>query len=156
MNKNYKEKIIYKIFEWSLVVKGFNSFWEIILGYIIIFDRKVKILLLSSVMNELNERPNNFLASHLKHILEKTTPNMETYIGVYILIQGIIKIFLITGLIKRKLWVYPMAMYIFLAFVFYQSFRIIHSGSIFFLTLSILDVITILLINHEYKRLKVK
>jgi uncharacterized membrane protein len=156
MKPETEEKVIYSVFEWVLVLKIFNAVWETVLGSIILFDRRLKDTIFLAIENELHEHPDNFFASHIEHLFQNINHNTEILIGSYILAQGLLKILLIIGLLKKQLWAYPTTIYIFFAFVFYQIFRYNHTHSPVLVILTVLDIFTILLIEHEYKILKKK
>jgi uncharacterized membrane protein len=149
-----KEKYIYRIFEYSLLIKTINSVWGIILGLFILFDKHLKETVLYLAQKEITEDPNAFVAQYIQNFALHITHGTITFISVYLISQGIIKIFLIGGILKKKLWAYPVAMYAFLAFTFYQMYRFTHTHSLVLIALSIFDIVTIFLIQHEYKRAK--
>ena len=150
------EELIHRLFNGALWLKIFNSFWQIILGFIILFDRRLKDAIFFGLKQELGERPGNFFAAYLERELSLVNHVTEIYIGSYLLIQGLLKILLIMGLFKKKLWVYPVTEYIFFFFIFYQLYRfnLHHSHNPFLILLSTLDIITILLIDHEKNNIK--
>ena len=154
MNPKLKEKYIFWIFEYSLLLKILNSIWEIALGTFILLDRSLKDTILILTQNEIIEDPHSFFAPHIQHILLRFSHGTILFISIYLIGQGFIKIFLIVGILKKKLWMYPLAMYAFFGFVFYQIYRFSHTHAPLLIIFSIFDLITILLIQHEYKRLK--
>jgi uncharacterized membrane protein len=68
--------------------------------------------------------------------------------------HGVVKVGLVVGLLRRHLWAYPTAMVAFAVFLAYQIYRYLHTGSVWLLVLSILDVLVICLTAAEYKRLR--
>jgi uncharacterized membrane protein len=154
MKPKLKEKSIYIIFEYSLLLKTINSVWEIVLGLFIFFDTHLRNAIYILARNELAEEPNNFVAQYIQNFITHISHGTLVFISIYLIGQGVIKIFLILGIFKKKLWAYQLAIYSFLAFTFYQIFRYNHTHSTFLIILSIFDIVTIMLIQHEYKRVK--
>ena len=154
MKLNFKEKYIYWIFEYSLILKAINSVWEIALGAFILFDKSLKDTILLLAQNEIIEDPQSFIAPHIQHIIMRFSHGTVLFISTYLIGQGIIKIFLIAGILKKKLWMYPVAMYAFFGFVFYQIYRFNHTNAPLLIVFSLFDLLTIMLVQHEYKRMK--
>jgi len=151
-----KEKYLFGAFKLVLILKIFNSIWQIVLGILILFDKNLLGKVIGIASREILEGDHLFLARHAYDILVRITPGAALFIALYFLAQGFLKIFLVAGLWKRKLWIYPVSIGIFFAFICYEMYRYVHSPShpILMLILSCLDVVTILLIQHEYEVLK--
>jgi hypothetical protein len=65
--------------------------------------------------------------------------------------HGVVKLWLIIGLLRQKLWYYPLAAAVFGLFIVYQySF----TNSLWLLVLSAVDVAVIALTWHEYRYLR--
>ena len=154
MKSNLKEKYIFWIFEYSLLIKVINSIWEIGLGLLIFFDKDLKQTIDSFTQNQLARRPHNYLVRNTEHFVSNISGATMKYISIYLILQALVKIFLITGIMKKKLWAYHAAIYAFFLFILYQLYRYLHTHSPILIILSIFDVITILLIQHEYKRVR--
>jgi uncharacterized membrane protein len=151
-----KEKFLFGAFELVLILKIFNSIWQIILGFLIIFDKDLLGNVIGMASREILKGQHLFLAQHAYNILVRITPAAAIFIAIYFLAQGFLKIFLVTGLLKKILWVYPASIGVFFAFICYQMYKYVHSPShpLLMLVLSCLDVITIFLVQHEYEVLK--
>src|SRR5467141_3553803 len=67
---------------------------------------------------------------------------------------GVIKVFLVESLLRRRLWAYPTGIVFFALFIVYQMYRYYLHPSIEMLVLSILDLIVIVLTWLEYRQLK--
>lgn len=150
----FKEKYIYWVFEYSLIIKIVNSVWEILLGSFLLFDKHLRHAIYLFAQDEFSENPNNFVFHYIQNLITQVSHGTLVFISVYLISQAIIKIFLISGMALKKLWAYQAAMYAFIAFTFYQIYRFNHTHAIFLIILSSFDIITILLIEHEYKRAK--
>lgn len=154
MKSGLKEKYIYWIFEYSLLIKAINSVWETVLGIFLLTDSHFRNSVLLFAKNELGENPHNLIARYIQNFITHLSHGTIVFISTYLLGQGIIKILLIMGITKKQLWAYQTAMYAFFTFTFYQIYRFNHTHSILLIILSVFDIITILLIEHEYGRVK--
>ena len=72
----------------------------------------------------------------------------------YLLSHGVIKAVLIVGLLREKLWYYPVAIIVFVSFILYQLYRFNHTHSIWLLLITLLDIVVIWLTWHEYRYLQ--
>jgi len=65
--------------------------------------------------DELIEDPEGLMATTARYLLPYVSGSAEQFASWYLLSHGVIKIFLVIGLLRRKLWAYPTAM----AFLYY-------------------------------------
>jgi uncharacterized membrane protein len=68
--------------------------------------------------------------------------------------HGVVKLWLIIGLLRQKLWYYPLAAAVFGLFIVYQLYRYSFTNSLWLLVLSAVDVAVIALTWHEYRYLR--
>lgn len=146
------------IFTISLLLKGINGLMEIIGSLLIIFigpDKAQKLVGLIT-FHELNEDPLDFFANKFLNLAQAYTADLQIFGFLYLFSHGLIKIFLIIALLKRKMWAYPLAIIIFIAFVGYQIYRYTFTNSLGLILLSIFDIIVIVLTIREYRKIKIK
>ena len=74
---------------------------------------------------------------------------------MYLLRHGVVKTGLVTALLLRRRWAYPVAIFAFLLFLIYQLYRYSHANAPELLVLSVMDVVVIALTWFEYRRLRV-
>jgi uncharacterized membrane protein len=77
-----------------------------------------------------------------------------TFIAVYLLSRGLIKVALIAAMLKRMLWAYPAALVVIGLFVLYQLYQIAATHSWFIVLLTIFDLIVMYFIWREYEVLR--
>ena len=68
--------------------------------------------------------------------------------------MGLVKMGLVAGLLREKLWAYPVALAVLGLFFCYQMYRLAHTHSSGLGFFSLLDLIILVLIWREYKSLK--
>ncbi|TAL66524.1 MAG: DUF2127 domain-containing protein [Bacteroidetes bacterium] len=158
-----QEKKIHFVFVISLFLKGLFALTEIIGGiiaYVITFIGNifplqqslynfVKIL----VREELTEDPRDFVANQLLHLPQTLSVKTLDFTAFYLLSHGIIKFWLIVGLLRKRLWYYPTAIIVFGLFILYQVYRYSFTHSILLLLITAVDFLVIFLTWHEYKYL---
>ncbi len=102
--------------------------------------------------NELLEDPKDLVANMVLHAVKGLTANTRVFASVYLLVHGIVKVGLVIALWKRKLWAYPLAGVVLVLFTVYQLYLFSHSRSPFQLFLTAVDVLILLLLWSEYRR----
>lgn len=151
-----KSKTIHEYFELGLFLKGLNAIFEIIGGIIfsVLSLERINYIVYLFTQSELSEDPNDFIASHLVSFFKELPSSAQLYGSFYLISHGLIKLFLIYSLLKKKLWAYPLSIGVFVFFIIYQLFRYINTYSVMMLALSIFDTLVIFFIALEYKRIK--
>lgn len=148
-----KEKFLRRFFDLSVVLKGIEGAVEAASGLALFF---VSHATLASIVNfltreELLEDPRDTVANFLVHSFQALPSSAQFYGALYLLVHGAIKIGLIVGLLRNRLWAYPAALIIFTGFGIYQIYYIVADHSLFMTFLTILDAIVIFLTWHEYQ-----
>lgn len=101
---------------------------------------------------ELAEDPRDPVALFLRHSAEALdTGGSKRFAAAYLLAHGLIKLLLVAGLLRQKLWSYPASLWVLGAFVAYQLERYASTRSPWLLILTALDLIVIALVWHEWR-----
>ena len=146
-----QEKEIHTVFEVAIVLKGLNALLEIGLGVLLLFTNVVNDIVIALAQKEFIEDPNGFFARHL-NALAPLSPRAQLFGALYLLSHGIVKVFLMAGLWRNKLWAYPATITVLILFILYQLIRFLGTHSPWLIYLSIFDVVVVWLVWHEYKR----
>lgn len=143
-------------FEISLWAKGIIAVLEILGGLLAWFITRHFLVELATVAvrGELAEDPRDFIANYLLQSAENLSLSDQQFTSIYLLGHGVIKLYLIIGLLRRRLWYYPAGIIVFALFIAYQIYQYTISHSIWLLAVTALDVIVIGLTWHEYLYLK--
>jgi uncharacterized membrane protein len=153
-----KEKVLDKLFEVSIFLKGLEGILEIISGALLMYSvktHKLVTIVLNLTQHELSQDPTDFLANKLIEIVKNINPGIS-FGMVYLLIHGLIKIFLSIMLLKRKLWAYPLAIYIFFTLAILLLFKFFNGLAVEYLLLSFFDLLVGVLTIIDYKKIKNK
>ncbi|MBI5004134.1 DUF2127 domain-containing protein [Candidatus Kaiserbacteria bacterium] len=158
IKKLLEEKNIHLLFEISLIGKGIIALFEIIGGILVYFISQQFLLelVLAITQDELTEDPRDFISYNLLHSAQSLSIGSQHFLAFFLLSHGVIKMFLITGLIREKLSYYPSGMIVFLLFILYQLYRFNFTHSFWLLLITAMDVLIIGLIWHEYNYLRKK
>jgi uncharacterized membrane protein len=150
------EKVLHYIFEIGILLKGIGGIIEVVGGLLALLAIKIYLVdaALEITQEQVSQDPNDVITSFLLHISHDMSISTQYFIAFYLLSHGLVKVFLVVGLFKRKLWAYPVSIVIFVLFIIYQMYRYFQTDSVSMLVLTVLDVFLIWLTVHEYKYLK--
>lgn len=75
----------------------------------------------------------------------------KEFYAFYLLSHGLIKLLLVAGLLRGKLWSYPASLAALGAFMIYQVYRYSYTHSPGLLILTVFDAVVMVLIWHEWR-----
>ena len=150
------EHRLHLIFEVSLLLKGAFALFEIIGGICtyVIPQAFIRGIIATLTQRELAEDPRDFVANYLLHAAQHLSVGAQHFAALYLLSHGAIKLWLIVGLLRERLWYYPTALAIFGIFIVYQVYSFSFTHSAFLLLITAIDVVVIALTWHEYGYLR--
>ena len=102
---------------------------------------------------ELAEDPHDFLANYLRNSVEYFSVGSQHFTAFYLLGHGLIKLWLVIGLLRFRIWYYPTALIVFGLFIAYQAYRFDHTHSFTLLAVTVVDLIVMGLTWYEYRYL---
>jgi uncharacterized membrane protein len=148
-----REKTLHRLFLISVWIKGGAGLLETLAGipFFFIAPKAVERFVVFLTAPELSEDPEDWIARTLTRSVRHFTADTALFAGAYLVIHGLIKIFLVAGLLQGRLWAYPLSLWFLAAFIVYQSYRYTYTHSIWLVLLTIVDVIVAFLIWHEYQ-----
>jgi uncharacterized membrane protein len=146
------EHRIHQIFEVSVLLKGAHALIECLGGIVLALVGTGTISHFVNVItqDELIEDPNDFVATHLLTMAHDFSVQTKNFYAFYLLSHGIVKLFLVVGLLRNKLWSYPASLIVLGLFAVYQLYRFTYTHGFGLIVLTIFDVIVMILIWHEY------
>jgi uncharacterized membrane protein len=147
----------HRIFQVSLLFKGAFAAAEIVAGISAYFvTQQFLFALVERLMrNELLEDPRDLVASYLLTAVDHFSLSTRNFTAAYLLSHGVVKLWLIIGLLRGKLGYYPLAIAVFGAFIVYQLYRFTLSHSPWLVLITVVDAIVIGLTWHEYRARRV-
>ncbi len=150
------EKRIHWIFEVSLLLKGAFALLEMIGAVLAYFVPKQFVIGLVAMLtqSELAEDPRDLVANYLLHAAQHISVGTQHFAAIYLLSHGAVKLWLIVGLLRERLWYYPTALIVFGAFIAYQLYRFSFTHSPFLIFLTVVDTVVIVLTWHEFRYLR--
>ncbi|WAL84989.1 DUF2127 domain-containing protein [Pandoraea sp. XJJ-1] len=137
-------------------IKALFALSEILAGVVAYFvpTQVFLSIVLRFTGNELTEDPHDAVATFLMHAVQHLSVGSQKFAAIYLLAHGVVKLWLIIGLLRERLWYFPVSMVAFGVFIAYQLYRYTYTHSIWLLLLSVLDLGVIALTWHEYRFIK--
>lgn len=150
------EHRIHQIFEIGVLLKGAHALIECVGGIVLIFITAGDIRHVVDVLTqrELSEDPHDFIASHLAQYAQHLSVSTEHFYAFYLLSHGVVKVFLVAGLLRGRLWAYPVSLWVFGGFIVYQMYRYSYTHGVGLIALTVLDLVVMVLIWHEYRLMR--
>jgi uncharacterized membrane protein len=158
MDKAAEERGLHDLFEIGIILKGIDGTLELIGGAFLwlVSPGTLNAIVLSLFHSELTEDPKDWFVNLLLHTTQNLTAQFQNYAGILLIAHGAVKIFLIIGLLRGKLWAYPAAIIVFIIFIVSQLYQLSLAYSLLIWVITIVDVLVVLLIAHEYREVKRK
>ncbi|HJP69584.1 MAG TPA: DUF2127 domain-containing protein [Sphingomicrobium sp.] len=151
-----QEKRIHQLFVVSVLAKGLHALFEILAGitlYLVSTQTIVGSISRWSFRQIALER-NDWVANHLLKFAEGFSVEKHNFYAFYLLSHGVVKGFLVAGLLREKIWAYPASFVVFGLFIAYQLYRFTFTHDFTLILLSIFDLFVIALAVHEYRLLR--
>lgn len=148
-----EERTIFELFRISVILKGLISVTEVVAGTLLLVIPTAAItkIILLLAHGELVEETSSTLANYAALFANSFTVSVQLFVAFYLLSRGLIKVLLVVGLLKGKLWAYPASLVVLNLFVAYQLYQIATTRSFLVILITIFDVVVIYFIWREYK-----
>ncbi|MEX3952824.1 DUF2127 domain-containing protein [Paraburkholderia sp. EG287B] len=150
------EKNLHLLFELTLGFKAVFALAEIVAGVAtyLVPQRYFLALVLWVTRDEFAEDPHDLVANILLHTVQHLSVDAQRFAGIYLLAHGVVKLWLVAGLLRERLWYFPVSIVVFALFIAYQAYRFTYTHSVWLLLVTALDVVVIALTWHEYRYLR--
>lgn len=147
-----QEREVRFFFKASILIKGAISLLEVVAGMLALFIPVTAVtdIVMRLAQGELSEEPGDFIATHLVQLAHQFMFASGTFIALYLLSRGLIKLGLIVALLKNQLWAYPSSLLVLGLFVLYQLYQIIVTHSWLIVLLTLFDLVVMYFIWKEY------
>ena len=155
-NQRLRTKVLHRAFTLGIWVKGFDAALEIIGGVIFLLASNLVLneLIIALTEHELVEDPRDVIAILLRHAVAQLPIDAHLFGGAYLIVHGLTKLWLVTGLLRSKPWAYPATIGFLCLFITYQLYRVSYHNSLGLILLTLFDSVFVLLIWREYRLLK--
>ena len=141
-------------FEVGIILKGLDGVLEVTGGLLLLVVSPATIdrVVTSLTQHELSEDPHDLLATHLLRTAHGLTGSAVLFGAAYLLAHGVVKVVLVTALLKNQLWAYPWTIAFLGVFIVYQLYRLSLRASVGLTVLTIFDAFIAWLTYREYRK----
>lgn len=142
-----------RLFVVAIIAKGLDGLAETLgaIGLFLISPGQIRVWIRALVAPELSEDPHDFIATHLLHTANGISAHAQLFAVVYLLVHGLVKLVLVTALLRDKLWAYPWMIAVLVAFIGYQLYRIALAPTAGLIALTIFDAVIVILVVYEFR-----
>jgi uncharacterized membrane protein len=151
-----RQETVHRLFWISIFLKGLDGTLEVIGGIALFVIGNGAIMRTIQLLTapELAEDPHDLIANALRGWFSHLSTDTKNFAGAYLFGHGAVKLFLVAGLWREKLWAFPTALAIISAFILYQLYRLSQMPSPSLIVLTLIDLFVIAVIWREYQILK--
>jgi uncharacterized membrane protein len=144
-----------RLFRLALLLKGLDGAVELVaaVALLLVPAATVHQVVADIISRDLLGPPDGFLARHLVAGTAEYASGNRTFVVVYLGLHGVVKLALVWALLRRWRPAYPVAAVVLAVFVGYELSRAVRTGSVVLPLLAVLDVLIIVLVVREYRRL---
>jgi uncharacterized membrane protein len=141
-------------FEVSIILKGLDGLLELVGGVLLLAVRPETInnVIARLTEHELSKDPHDFIATRLLHFGNGLTGSAVRFAAIYLLVHGIVKVFLVGALLRNKLWAYPWLIITLVVFIGYQVYKIALDPTGWLIALTVFDVFVVWLAWREWRK----
>jgi len=149
-------RTFHRIFEISILLKGANALVECVGGIVLAFvgAKGIADLVGALTQNEPIEKPTDFIGTQVLDFAHSFTASTVHFYAFYLLSHGAVKLVLVYGLLKNRIWAYPSALIVLGLFVAYQLYRFSYTHGTGLIVLTAFDLVVIALIWGEYRQVQ--
>jgi len=143
-----------RTFEVSIIVKGADGVLELVGGLLLlaVSPSMINRVVSALTQHELSEDPHDLIAARLVRLSHGLTGSAVAFAAAYLLVHGLVKVVLVTALLRNKLWAYPWLIVFLILFMSYQVYRIALLPTAGLIALTVFDAFMLWLTWREYRR----
>ena len=146
---------VYKV---GVGIKGLDGFLELAAGLLLLISPHTLHVLLGAIVNEAGHHHGHvthFVATSIAHLDDDLARSGLTFLIIFLIGHGIVKLALVYCLLRRILWAYPYGLGVLSLFLVYQLYALARDpSSVGMWLFTILDIVIIWLVWGEWKDLK--
>ena len=156
IGRSASARTVHAVFEVSLLVKAALAVLEIVGGVSAYLVPQAVVLRLAEriARDELVADRRDFIIRYLSEWAQGFSISTRHFTAAYLLSHGVVKLWLIVGLLRGRASYYPIAIAVFGAFIVYQLYRFHFTHSIWLIVLTVVDAVVVGLTAYEYWALR--
>ena len=153
MDAAAREKMLNRAFVIGVSLKGLQALFEFGCGVSLLFadNQAIKRVVERVTMMELSAHPGDFVARYVLSMAQGLSLGTQQFYALYLAGHGLVKVLLVIGMLRNKIWSYLLALLALGLFVCYQLYRFSQGHSAGLLILTLFDLVVIFLIYRQYR-----
>lgn len=153
MNRRGEQRTLHDLFLVTVWIKGVVGLLQLLGSVLLLFVNQGRLVSIAVLLTrpELAEDPSDPVALFLRHSAQQFGHGTQAFASLYLAIHGLIKVLLVAGLLRRRMWSYSVSIWVLGAFVVYQCHRYTQTHSTWLVLLTALDIAVVLLVWREFR-----
>ena len=146
-------KLLDRVFNVSISLKGINGVLELLGGSALLFIDvgHIRELLRWISVHAVAAHQHSSMSRWIEGFADRLGADSTTFAAWYLLIHGFIKVGLVWALLRQKTWAYPWMLIVLVIFVTYQCYEIIVHFTWGMLALTVFDIFIVVLTWREWR-----
>ena len=142
-----------RVFWIGLTLKGLDGLVEAVGGLLLLFVSPERIGDFAQLItqHELAQDPNDLIANAILHVVNGLTVSASLFAAAYLLAHGLVKIVLVTELLRGRLRAYPWMIGFLIVFIGFQCYELGAHFSWGLVVLTVFDGVIVWVIWREYR-----
>lgn len=147
-----RASIIHRLFQGGLALKGINAAIEAVGGLTLLFIKtSVLVRFIEGVTQDsLHRMRSDMVAEIFMRLAGEISVSNKQFFAYYLAAHGLIKIAIVVGLLREKMWMFPVGLLALGGFVTYQLYRFSIGHSIGLLVVTIFDILIMWFVWREW------
>jgi uncharacterized membrane protein len=152
MTSDRQRKNIHTLFLVSVWIKGIAGLLEMLTGVVCFFVKPETLmsLIIRVTAPELTEDRDDWIAALISRAIRSLSHDSMLFAAAYLILHGLIKLLLVAGLLRGRLWTFPLSLGFLGAFIVYQAYRYTHTHALSLILLTVVDLAVMFLVWREY------
>ncbi len=139
-----------------------GMYWRILYGTVRFVFGFFALRLVGTPLSELFYRlmrhevlsdPGDLVLNVIGSFLDNHAYKVTYFLAIYFIIWGAIEVVLSINLLKKHVWAFPTSIYLIIALMVYEIYRVTRTHSLILLGVIFVDLFLIWVIRHEYRKL---
>jgi uncharacterized membrane protein len=148
-----RSSLAHRAFLAAITIKGLDGAAELVLGGIaaILGAQRFSALLIAWSAPEIAGTPESPAMHFVRHTADNLAHASTTFVIVYLLAHGVLKLGIAINLLREKSWIFPIAVLVLVGFITFMSYRLTHHWSLWLCCFALFDALTLVLVINEWR-----
>lgn len=144
--------LLHRAYQGAIFIKGFDGAIETLLGLAILIagpQRLYSVVLRLTAPELADDHPHKIIHA-IRHGASGLAEGPHTFIIVYLLVHGILKLGIAVTLLRGQRWIFPIACVVLTGFILFMTYHLVLRWSGWLLGFALFDLLTLGLVINEW------